>query len=423
LILPNCYRYPFFGGTDAKQSKLKLFRLVNIKAAWQREERRRYWQTVPRSAIAWLALSAFLAFGSVGLSTIDLGTSLRLPYWWVLTRTTLFGGITALLLAAMLRRPKSRPVTVIVFLLLVLISSRIETHLPVSQWLSGPSLTYVRWRLATDGILLGLAAVLGWMTLVLFAGTQGVKHVRERTELELAEKLQQTLAPPLSARNASYEIHGKSAPSSQMGGDLLDCVEDTESVACYIADVAGHGIHAGVFMGMVKSSARTALLRPGALEQLLADLNRVLFEIKAGSATYVTFACVRCRDQGQIEYALAGHGPILHYHARTKNISFLAMEQFPLGLFTNAKFESRLAKLETGDILALLTDGLPEVADAKDEEFGLERIGGILSECAERPLDEVIGKLFETARRHGSQNDDETLILIRATPPAGSAGQ
>ncbi len=394
---------------------------MNIKAAWQWEERRRYWQTVPLSAIAWLALTAFLAFGAVGLATIDLGNGLRLPYWWVLTRTALFSGITALFFAVMVRRPRSRAVIAIVFVLLIFALSRIDSRLPASAWLSGPSFTYVRWRLATDGMLLGLSASLGWSTLVFFAGTQGVKHVRERTELELAEKLQETLAPPLSARNASYEIQGKSVPSSQMGGDLLDCLaEGAESVACYIADVAGHGIHAGVFMGMVKSSARTALLRPGPLEQLLVDLNRVLFDIKAGSSTYVTFCCVRCREEGEIEYALAGHGPILHYHARTKSVSFLGMEQFPLGLFSNAQFESRRAKLETGDILALLTDGLPEVANAQDEQFGLERIGEILSEGAERPLDELIERLFETARRHGSQDDDETLILVRATPQARS---
>jgi sigma-B regulation protein RsbU (phosphoserine phosphatase) len=201
-----------------------------------------------------------------------------------------------------------------------------------------------------------------------------------------------------------------------MGGDLLDCLEDSGSIACYLADVSGHGIHAGVYMAMAKSSVRTALLRPGPLEQLLADLNQVLFEIKGGSSTYATFACVRCGEQGQIEYALAGHGPILHFHARTKDVSFLAMEQFPLGLFTGAKFESRKATLEPGDILALFTDGLPEVVDAKDEQFGLERIGGIVRRYAESPLDELIERLFETARRHGRQNDDETMILVRATP-------
>jgi serine phosphatase RsbU (regulator of sigma subunit) len=95
------------------------------------------------------------------------------------------------------------------------------------------------------------------------------------------------------------------------------------------------------------------------------------------------------------------------------------MEQFPLGLFADAKFESRMARLERGDILALLTDGLPEVANAQDEQFGLERIAGILVEYGQLPLDELIGRLFDGARRHGRQDDDETVILVRAT----SSGQ
>lgn len=387
----------------------------NLKALFQRKERRTYWQTVPLSAIAWIGLSAFLAFTAVELATVNSGTGLRLPHWWALTRAVLFGGFTALFFVALLRRPRARPLAGIVLILLIVILPRIDTLFPASQLLTGPAFSYMRGRLATDGLLAGLSAMLGWITLVVFAGTQGIKHVRARTELELAEKLQQTLAPPLDARNAGYEVRGKSAPSSQMGGDLLDCLEDRESIACYLADVSGHGIHAGVFMGMAKSSVRTALLRPGPLERLLADLNRVLFEIKAGSSTYATFACVRCGDGGQIEYALAGHGPILHYRARTKSVAFLAMEQFPLGLFAGAKFESRRARLEHGDILALLTDGLQEVANAQDEQFGLERIAGILVEYGELPLDELIGRLFDGARRHGRQNDDETVILVRAT--------
>jgi len=388
----------------------------NLKAFLQREERRTYWQTVPLSAIMWIGLSAFLAFTAVGLATVNSGTGLRLPHWWALTRAVLFGGFTALFFIALLRRPRSRPLAGIVLVFLIVILPRMDTLFPASQLLTGPAFSYVRGRLAADGLLAGLAAMLGWITLVIFAGTQGIKHVRARTELELAEKLQQTLAPPLAARNAGYEVRGKSVPSSQMGGDLLDCLEDRESIACYLADVSGHGIHAGVFMAMAKSSVRTALLRPGPLAQLLADLNQVLLEIKAGSSTYATFACVRCGEGRQIEYALAGHGPILHYHARTKDVSFLEMEQFPLGLFAGAKFESRTARLEPGDILALLTDGLPEVADDKDEQFGLERIGGILAEYGEHSLDELMARLFEMARRHGRQNDDETLILVRATP-------
>ncbi len=199
-----------------------------------------------------------------------------------------------------------------------------------------------------------------------------------------------------------------------MGGDFLDAADDGTGLACYVGDVAGHGIQAGVFMGMVKTAARTALLEPGPLGEWLAKLNRVLFEVKSGSATYATFACVRCRENGQAQFSLAGNGPILHYTATSKSISQLGMEQFPLGLFAKAAFQSGAIEMCPGDILALLTDGLPEVEDAAGNQFGLERIGEILALNAGVPLAELAERLFAAARKHGPQADDETLVLVRA---------
>jgi hypothetical protein len=376
-------------------------------------ERRRYWQNLPLSALAWMALTAFFTFASVQLA-VGLVDGLQWPFWWVLTRAALFGAIMALSFVTILRNPKARFLILVPTVVLLVALPKIQSGLSANKMLTGPGFEYVRWRLAMDAMLSGAAAAIGWVVLVLFAGTQGVKHVRVSTELELAEKLQQTLAPPLAARNPAYEILGRSVPGSQMGGDLLDAVDDCGAMTCYVADVAGHGIQAGVFMGMVKSSARTALLRQRPLEELLADLNRVLFDVKGGSPIYVTFACLRCREDGKVEYTLAGQGPILHYHARQRSVSQLGMAQFPLGLFANATFQSGLVAVEPGDTLALLTDGLPEVTDASDEQFGLERIGEIMARNAEGSLADLTETIFVAARRYGRQTDDETLVLVRA---------
>jgi Stage II sporulation protein E (SpoIIE) len=385
---------------------------VNIKAAWRRaEERRKYWQTAPLAALAWVTLTAFLTFTSVGLAE-DLGEGLRWPFWWALARAAVYGVVVASFIAAVIRVPKVRFIVAALVLLVFFALPKIDSRLSASRGLLSPGFESTRRRLAVDGMILSFTAAAGWAIFVIFAGTQGVRYVRQRTELDLAEKVQQTLAPALALRTAAYEIHGRSIPSSQMGGDLLDAVSDGGSIACYIADVAGHGIAAGVFMGMVKSAARTALLKPRPMEQLLADLNRVLFEVKAGSATYVTFACVQCGEGGKVEYALAGNGPILHYRARSKAVARLAMEQFPLALFANAKFESGEIEVEHGDILALMTDGLPEAANAADEEFGFDRIGEIVARNAQGSLETLADRLFAEVRRHGAQTDDETLLVV-----------
>jgi serine phosphatase RsbU (regulator of sigma subunit) len=145
-----------------------------------------------------------------------------------------------------------------------------------------------------------------------------------------------------------------------MGGDLLDGVDDLAGMAIYVADVAGHEIQPGIFMGMVKSSVRTALRRSGPLAGLLGDLNRVIFEIKTAPATYVAFACLRCGENGKVEYCLAGSGPILHYRAQSMTVTQLAMEQFPPGLFENATFQSGVVEIDPGASLHCQRTGCPK---------------------------------------------------------------
>lgn len=388
---------------------------MNIKDAWPAAEaRRQYWRTVPRPALAWLGLTASLSFAPIWLG-IDLGHGLQWPFGWVVAEAVFIGIVTALSLAAVLRNSSARfivtPLLVLVFIALPRIT---QATFPLDKTLMGPRFEHIRRRLAIEGVLASMAAVAGWASLVIFVGTQGVKHVRLRTELELAEALQQTLAPPLAARNAGYEIHGRSAPSSQMGGDLLDAVDDPAAgMTVYVADVAGHGIQAGVFMGMVKSSVRMALLRSGSLAGLLGDLNRIVCDLKTTPATYVTFACLRCGENGKVEYSLAGAGPLLYYCAQSGRATHLAMEEFPPGLFRNAAFQSRVVEIQPGDILALFTDGLPETTDARDEQFGVDRMGEIIAKNAGAPLSKITESIFAAVRRHGPQTDDETLALVR----------
>ncbi|HEV8061489.1 MAG TPA: hypothetical protein VGP68_16540, partial [Gemmataceae bacterium] len=111
--------------------------------AWiNSEERRRYWQSLPPSALAWMALTSFLTFASVGLAT-NLVDGLQWPFWWVLVRTALFGAITALSLAAILRNPKARfliliPLFVLVVVLPKIVRVTLQSGLPSNKVLMGP---------------------------------------------------------------------------------------------------------------------------------------------------------------------------------------------------------------------------------------------------------------------------------------------
>src|SRR5205823_4263948 len=143
-----------------------------------------------------------------------------------------------------------------------------------------------------------------------------------------------------------------SAPSGEVGGDLVDVVSTPDGWFGYVADVSGHGVSSGVVMGMFKSALRMRLRQGGPISSLLDDLNAVLFPLKS-SAMYVTVACVRGRDAGELEYAVAGHLPILRVRANGV-VDEITTPQIPIGMFEDYAFTSASIACAAGDVLALI---------------------------------------------------------------------
>jgi len=51
--------------------------------------------------------------------------------------------------------------------------------------------------------------------------------------------------------------------------------------------------------------------------------------------------------------------------------------------------------------------------DRGDEEYGLERLKNTLAAGATQPLKELFDVILADVRRHGSQLDDQSLLLVR----------
>jgi sigma-B regulation protein RsbU (phosphoserine phosphatase) len=149
-------------------------------------------------------------------------------------------------------------------------------------------------------------------------------------------------------------------------------------------------------------------------------LNEVLLNLKEPNM-FVTLACLRSAGAGKLDYSLAGHPPILHYHSSTRSVSELKIEQLPVAMFRDVHFQSSITALAPGDLLAVVSDGFLEVTNAKQEEFGLEALKRLVEKSATEPLPQLIDRLVEETARFGSQQDDQTILLIRALGPGISA--
>ena len=65
------------------------------------------------------------------------------------------------------------------------------------------------------------------------------------------------------------------------------------------------------------------------------------------------------------------------------------------------------------DVFLMLTDGISEVPNANDEEFGLDHLEQLLRRNASLPLPELWDVIMGEVKRHGVQQDDQTLLLLR----------
>ena len=128
---------------------------------------------------------------------------------------------------------------------------------------------------------------------------------------------------------------------------------------------------------------------------------------------YATLAMLYFDGSAQGEYASAGHVPILHYRHCGGDTARLSMEQFPLGLIPGGHYASQRVSYSLGDLFLLLTDGITEVVNVRDEEFGLARLEQLLSQNADQPLSQIWELVMGEVKRHGVQQDDQSLLLLR----------
>ena len=316
------------------------------------------------------------------------------------------GGVAVLYVAVLSRRPHWFAIPIAVQLLITVEFDRLFGA-------PGPPLTgsALQARLAADVNVSTVAIIISFVLLSNLIRSEGTRYGRVRAEMALARDIHRLLVPAIARQVEGFELRGVSLPSGDVGGDLIDFVETPQGWTSFVADVSGHGVAAGLLMGMVKSTART-LLRAGAdLDRLQDSLNSVLFDLKS-PAMFVTFAGVQVDRAAGLRFTVAGHLPILRVRAAA--VEELTVPQIPLAMFEERTFTSATLTCEPGDLLVILTDGLTEVVDKRDSEFGLERIKSLVAPIARAPLDAIERRILDEARAHGPQMDDQTLLLIRA---------
>jgi hypothetical protein len=366
-----------------------------------------YWRTMPIGRMTKLIvglLALLLGAGCLAdllqIRTHPLAHGLYWPALFVFMGTAIF--------IARVKRPRLfLPLSLLIFLGLLLgyLQVRASPTVPITE-ADFP-------RILADTLAAWIGLGVGYRVLLSFITTEGLHQVRMHTELSLAHGMQETLVPALSIDGPGFEVYGRSLPSKEMGGDLIDVISTQEGgLLVYIADISGHGLPAGQLMGMLKAAMRMAFQFQHTPVSLLESADRVLPAVKT-SDMYATLALLSFDNSMEAEYAIAGHPAILHYRADSRDAERLSMEQFPLGLIPGSNYASARVAFTPCDVFLMLTDGIPDAVNQRNEDFGLDRVEQILISHAAEPLSQIWDAVICAARRHGPPEDDQTLLLLR----------
>ena len=370
----------------------------------------RHLRRLPWSRTAWFYAAVGCLFSTFGF-LVDLGHITRLAPWSaVLIMAAGSGLVACLYVLAIVHQRFLIPVVVAAQIGLVFLADRFLLPGP-DPHVHPPALHAIQSQAVFDALGCLAAVIASYVLFFIFISREGVRQVRLDTEIGLAREIHERLVPPFARRVDGFELMGRSIPSSEVGGDLVDAFEVDSALLAIVADVSGHGVPAETLMAMVRAAVRARAAAGDSLEQTFAAVDRLLADLDRPDK-FATAAALRLKRDGTAEALLAGHHPIVIVRAGARVAEHLENARPPLGI--PSAMAAREIRYRPGDLFAIFTDGFMEVADRGGHMLGLEAIEALLLERSSAPLEEIAEAVVGLARRHGPITDDQTILLVRA---------
>jgi serine phosphatase RsbU (regulator of sigma subunit) len=234
-------------------------------------------------------------------------------------------------------------------------------------------------------------------------------------ELALAQETQESLLPRFLPQFENYRIRAFNTPTRYVGGDFYDFLQlSSGDWMGVLADVSGKGMSAALLSSMVLGALSMEFHSGTQPREVLTRVNRLLCE-KSLPYQFVTLFLFLQNPQGMGQFISAGHNPAYLFRSATGKIEKLFSDAFFLGMFDFASYESRTFRLDKGDILVVISDGLTDAENPKQEMFGEQRLLQIIRQEAPSGSDAIereVLKAVEEFTQGMAQTDDITFVIV-----------
>ena len=182
-----------------------------------------------------------------------------------------------------------------------------------------------------------------------------------------------------------------------------------------MADVQGKGVSSALVMSNLQATLHTLINHLHSLERIAESLNRMILEHTRGERYLSIFLGLIHTGRKRIHYINCGHVPPLLIREEAEPLA-LSEGGTVVGLFEDMRYERGQQSLHAGDLLLLCTDGITESMNAKDEEYGVDRLVTIAQKFRSREAKEIvrlIGADVSEFSRQGTLHDDKVMMVIK----------
>jgi phosphoserine phosphatase RsbU/P len=246
------------------------------------------------------------------------------------------------------------------------------------------------------------------------------KAAAEQAEWDFATDLQLAGLPqdfPAFPDRTEFDLHAGMVTAKEVGGDLYDFFLLTpHRLAFVVADAAGKGLPAAIFITLARTLLRAAAQRLADPAVCLSTANALLCIDNPTLMFATAFYGILDTETGEIHYANAGHNPPYMLRGSGKVDVVPGAGSMALGVIEDMSYQTQRIRLAPGDSLVCFSDGVTEATNAAGALFGEERLVDFLAGHTRSHPTELLGSIIGEVDAYmalAPMADDVTLLVVR----------
>ena len=240
---------------------------------------------------------------------------------------------------------------------------------------------------------------------------------RYASELRIARNIQMGMVPntfPAFPERQDIDLFAAMVPAREVGGDLYDYILAGDRLCFCVGDVSGKGVPASMTMTVVMNLFRTFAKDGFSSTEIARRLNDTLAADNENGTFVTMFIGVIDLASGSLDYCNCGHNPPVIIDVQ--HPSFMETESnVVIGLWPDFQFVGGHVSSILYKPLLIYTDGLTEAENARQEQFGEERLLEVLGWNRFENTQQTVELLLKEVKTHEAgtvPHDDLTMLCI-----------